>query len=45
MGERAHEQGGGAEGEGEADSLLSSEPNIGLDPRTQVSGPELKADA
>ena len=24
----------GAEGEGEADSLLSREPNVGLDPRT-----------
>ena len=27
-------QGGGAEGEGEAGSLLSKEPNEGLDPRT-----------
>jgi len=29
-----HEQGGGGEGEGEADSLLSGEPDVGLDPRT-----------
>ena len=35
----------GAEGEGEADSLLSREPNIGLGPRTVRSRPELKADA
>ena len=33
----------GVEGEGEADSLLSREPNVGLDPRTLESGPELKA--
>ena len=25
---------GGAEGEGEADSLLSREPDVGLDPRS-----------
>ena len=28
-----HKQGGGAEEEGEADSSLSREPNVGLDPR------------
>jgi len=33
------------EGEGEADSLLSREPNVGLDPRTPRSQSELKADA
>jgi len=32
-------------GEGEADSLLSKEPDRGLDPRTLRSSPELKADA
>ena len=33
-----HEQGGGAEGEGEADSLLSREPDTaGLDSRTPGS--------
>ena len=31
------EQGGGAEGEGEADSWLSGKPNQGLDPRTPGS--------
>ena len=31
--ERAHEW-GRDRGEGEADSLLSEEPNVGLDPRT-----------
>jgi len=36
---------GGREGEGEADSPLSREPNMGLDPRTPGSSPELKADA
>ena len=30
--------------EGEADSLLSREPDVGLDPRTLQSWPELKAD-
>jgi len=30
--------GGGAEGEGEADSLLSGEPCAGLDPRTLGRG-------
>jgi len=29
--------GGGAEGEGEADSPLSREPNMRLDPRTRRS--------
>ena len=33
------------EGEGEADSPLSREPNMGLDPRTLRSRSELKADA
>ena len=37
--------GGGAEGEGEADSLLSREPSVGLNPRTLGPWPELKADA
>ena len=33
--EREHtSKGGVAEGEGEADSPLSREPNVGLDPRT-----------
>jgi len=32
---------GRAEGEGEADSLLSREPEVELDPRTLRSGPEL----
>jgi len=31
-------------GEGIADSLLSREPHMGLNPRTLRSGPELKAD-
>lgn len=35
----------GAEGEGEADSPLNKEPDMGLDPRTLESWPELKADA
>ena len=38
-------EGGGAEGEREADFPLSREPNVGLDPRTQRPRPELKADA
>ena len=33
------------EGEGEADSLLSREPDMGLDPRTLRSQPEPKADS
>ena len=36
---------GGAEAEGEADSSLSRELDVGLDPRTPGSWPELKADA
>ena len=32
-----------AEAEGEAGSLLSKEPDVGLDPRTLGSWPELKA--
>ena len=42
--ERA-QAGGAAETEGEAGSLLSREPDAGLDSRTLRSGPELKADA
>ena len=43
--EREHEWRGGAEGEGEADSLLSAEPDVGLDSITLGSRPEPKADA
>ena len=32
--EREHKHGGGAEGEEEAGSPLSKEPDVGLDPRT-----------
>lgn len=39
---REHERRGEAEREGE--SSLSSDPNMGLDSRTQGPGPELKAD-
>ena len=42
---REHEQWGGAEGEGEADSQLSREPDLELDLKTLGSLPELKADA
>ena len=42
--EREHEQRIGADREGEADSLLSKEPDKGLDPRTLRSRPEPKAD-
>ena len=37
--ERVRERmnGGGPEGDGEADSLLSREPDVGLDPRTPGS--------
>ena len=35
--EREHEQGGRTEGKREADFLLSREPDMGLDPRTQGS--------
>ena len=38
-------EGAEAEGEGEADSPLSREPSMGLDPRTLRSWPELKADS
>ena len=34
----------GTEGEVEADAPLSREPDMGLDPRTPGSWPELKAD-
>ena len=43
MRESEHEQ-GGAEGEGEADTPLSREPDVGLDPRTFRSRPELPVD-
>ena len=36
---------GMAEREGEADSPLSRDPDMGLHPRTPGSGPEPKADA
>ena len=42
--EKEHELGGAKE-EGEAGSLLSREPNAGLDSRTLGSGSEPKADA
>ena len=35
---------GEQQAEGEADSLLSKEPDAGLNPRTLGSWPELKAD-
>ena len=41
-GEREHEQGGRSRRRGTADSTLSMEPNVGLDPMTMRSGPELK---
>ena len=45
-GRRGGAQAGGAgEGEGEAGSLLSREPNAGLYPRTPGSRPEPEADA
>ena len=37
-------RGRGAEGEGEAGSPLSREPDVGLDPRTPGSRPGPKAD-
>ena len=40
-----HEQGGEAEAEGEADSLLSREPDMGLNPGIPGSQPEPKAAA
>ena len=36
-GNTSRQRGRGAEGEGEAASLLSSEPHVGLDPRTLES--------
>jgi len=39
------ESGGGAEGEGQADSSPSKEPDVGLDPRTLRSRPKPKSDA
>ena len=42
--ERA-QAGGPAEGEGEAGSPPSREPDVGLDPRTPRSPPQVKADA
>jgi len=40
------EQGGAeGEGEGQADSELSAEPNVGPDPTTPRSGPESKSRA
>ena len=39
------EAGEAVEGEGEAGSPLSQEPDVGLNPKTQGSGPEPKADA
>ena len=42
--ERAHKQGEG-QAEGEADSLLSKEPDVGLDSRNLGSWPEPKAEA
>ena len=38
-------RGAGAGAEGEAHSLLSREPKVGLDPRTLRSQPELKSEA
>ena len=35
----------GTKRKGQADSPLSREPDVRLDPRTRRSGPELKADA
>ena len=43
-GEKAWE-GGGAEAEGDAGSLLSRKPYLGFDPRMLGLGPEPKADA
>ena len=44
MGERAHKH-DQEEGESEKQTLLSREPNMGLDSRTPGSRPEPKADA
>lgn len=43
--EREHISQGRAEGEGAEDAPLNREDNAGLDTRTLVSRPELKADA
>ena len=43
--ERENEHGQGVEGDGEADTLLSRNPDAGLDPRTPGPRPEPKADA
>ena len=43
--ERENKQGVAVEGEGEADSLLSRESNVRLNPRTLRSWPDMKADA
>ena len=43
--ERARVSTLGGEGEGEADALLRSGPDMGLNPRTPGPWPELKADA
>ena len=46
MDRKQAQAGRGAEGEGETDSLLSREPNKGLDPRTRDQDQrEPKADA
>jgi len=42
--QKEHKWGAGAEGKGEADSLLSREPDRGLNPRTRGSEPEPEAD-
>ena len=39
--ERVHTSGGGAEGEAEADSPLSWEPGVGLDPPDWAEGSRL----
>ena len=44
MREREHQWWGGAEGEREADSPLSREPDAGLHPRTLRPRPKLKVD-
>lgn len=43
-GEREHESGAVAEGEGQADSSMSGEPKTRLNPRTPQSWPKSKAD-
>ena len=44
LSDREHKQEQQAEGEEEAGSPLSREPDVGIDPRTLGSPPELKAD-